>query len=185
MEGEDATGSAEGTPVKKEESKDTIPSTYWRLSGVSKTALQDQVLPSAEPRTLSAANLRAAFDRLSTEEAKTEMLKVLEAATRLPKDFTLSGDLRKWSTSQDLVRTRALCRGWRALAWQLPVDWSTAGIYSIAAASYPDQVLPFVHKFTSEKTQVPFRKLPPFKDAQSDLFISSNWSERSAAISST
>lgn len=164
------------------EGDDMIPTKYWTLDALSPAAVTGNWLCVAEPATLSVANLKQITKKGQSLQNHQSIHRLLEYVSGLPGDFSLTGLYRSWAKLQELILDRNERRGRRCRDLALPVDFDIVGLYSL---QYPPgaQQATIVHNFTKERVVFDSRSLPEH-ESSSDLFVSNNWSELRAAISS-
>jgi hypothetical protein len=174
-----AKGDAQGNSLDID-SDDLVPSKYWTLDGLSITIISQRLLAVAEPATLSVANLKVISKKGQALQNIQNNIRMLEYMTGLPPDFSLTGIYRSWAKVTQLVCERNDSRGRRCRDIQLPINFDTVGIYSME-----DQGTFVVvkHLFTEQEEKYDPKELPNHRSMKC-LYISSNWSEVRAAISS-
>lgn len=164
-----------------DDSKDAVPSKYWRIDSLSKQLLRDGVAPAIDPQVLSVANLKV-LDKLGTDKAKIILLDIIEGCSGLPRDLPITGQLRQWRHLLEEVAECSRLGGRRALCLTLPPDL-TSFLYKLSGCDEARKVVNAEHNFTHEKVDVPYDKVPSFKTFQ-DLHVIDNHSEQKAAIAS-
>lgn len=174
---------AAGDSIGPIDPSDMVSSTYWKLEAVSYRLLRDRILPAVDDQVLSAANLRTKLDRMGTDRAREESLRILEATAGI-RSLPLVGKFRSWPAVRDFVSARASLRGRRALHLSLPPDWAAQGVFSLEGMDQEQTAALVKNRYDDRIVQIPSNRLPPFDDF-AHLYIESNWSEAMAAVSST
>lgn len=162
---------------------DKIPSKYWTIDSLSLASCGQQILSVMEPAILSTANLRQITVRGQSLWNQQQHTRILEFLTGLPPSFGLAGPYRQWTVLQNLCKDLNESRGRRGKDMVLPYDFEKSGngLYCIVRRSAKEVTVE--HNFLKRGASIKICELPPHK-AHSDLYVSNNWSETRAAISS-
>ena len=155
-----------------------VPTKYWMLSSLSVNLLMERVLSKLEPRTLSAANLRAGLKNLKTDK-QSILVQIVEKLTGVPGSFSLRGRFREWETL-----TRYLCalneaNGRLGTNIGMPPDWKGSdGEYGMSSVG---TTLTLQCSRTSAHVALAIDNFPAGAKLE-DVTIEHNYSNQSAVL---
>ena len=158
-----------------------IPTKYWTIDALTPSSAAAHILCKLEPASMSLANLRAIAVRGRSHENHMHHIRLIEFATGLPPDFGLTGSYRRWTKLFELCEHRSMVRGRRCRDIALPVDYNRNGLYSLRCEEGGITVR---HNFSHQEVFFRIAELPIHHDF-SDIYVSSNWSETRAALTSS
>eukprot|EP00971_Amphidinium_carterae_P333610 6468416-Amphidinium_carterae.1 len=162
---------------------DGIPTMYNRLGMLPLKILLERTLPSLSPVAWSIPNLNAAYPKLklSTEQRREELMRLLQYATGAERELPLRGPLGRWTGLLEKLKSEMVARGCREATLQLPVEWREAGVYTTV---FHDDELFVVEKLTGEKMQfaVPWLHVVEMQVIREHLYVEDNFSETAAAF---
>lgn len=167
-----------------EQPPDPVSEKYWVMHEMGKGWFRDKLFPALEPRSFSRSNMRSMrLDPDHDGTLKDTLLEMLEYCTGLNRDVRLTGCFRNWNNVVEEAVEKYHDLGRRGLDLPLPPKWAEDGVYSVLAVQATSGVK-IIHKLTKETADVPPQDCPSF-DSQDQLTILDNYSEMSAALSST
>ena len=173
---------ASAVAVHGSEGPSQIPSKYNVIGAFSCSLLCERVLPHLDKVSLSPHNLTAALKPLRTAEAKQqEALRILEFVSGAAPTFSVKGAMWQWPVFLEHLKSATDSRGRLDKPLQLPVCWSSAGVYQISKVSDDDELL-VEHRFTGVVQKIALSEWDPLPSRDSCFSIEDNFSETSAHV---